>query len=124
MERVEVLVEVHMETVIEEEVLDILNVVDIMIEGIRVINAEADTATKIVEGMAGIKIVEEEGIIKIKRVTGTLGLDQGHLVIEITDGDDVVSHFNMYLYMLYPSLREGVCNVQNLCNRCNQVSQV
>ena len=94
MERVEVRVEVDMEIVIEEEILDILNVVDIMIEGIRVIIEEADTATKIVEGMAGIKIVEEEDIIKIKRVTGILDLDLDHLVIEITDGDDGVSHLN------------------------------
>jgi hypothetical protein len=113
-----------METVIEEEMLDILNVVDIMTEGIRVIIEEADTATRIVEGMAGIKIVEEEGIIKTKRATGILDLDQGPLVIEITDGDDRSATLMMYLYILYPGLREGVCNVQNLCNRCNQVSQV
>jgi hypothetical protein len=88
---VEVRAEVDMEMVmvIEEVILDILNVVDItMIEGIRAISEEADTATKIVEAMAVIKIVEEEGIIKIKRVTGIPDLDQGHLVIEITDGDD------------------------------------
>jgi hypothetical protein len=90
---------VDMEMTTEVDPLAILLVeAIIMIEGIREIIEVADMVViKIVEVTVAIKIVEDEGIIKIKRDIQGLGRD--HLLIEIIVGDEGVCYCNdVYVY--------------------------